>query len=242
MLERLLRLARARGAGPKGSMQDRSDYKSTWQQLARSADAAKTSVAGTADEEQFAITGAQTVDLLQKFVGVRPTDVILEVGCGVGRVGKFLAPICRQWIGTDISANMLRFARQRLQGLENVKLVELSGSALKEIPTASVDVVYCTIVFMHLFEWDRYRYVHDAHRVLRPGGRIFYDNMDIISPHGKMMFDHGLSLDPMARPAHLSMTSTGDELETYARWAGFTDIRVHRWADAWVGVAAIKAP
>jgi ubiquinone/menaquinone biosynthesis C-methylase UbiE len=217
-------LASARGSTPKGSMQDRSDYKTTWQQLARSADDAKKYVAGTADEEHFAIT-----------------DVILEVGCGVGRVGKFLAPICREWIGTDISANMLGFARQRLQGLENVKLVELSGSALKEIPSESVDVVYCTVVFMHLFEWDRYRYVHDAHRVLRPGGRIFYDNVDIISPYGKVIFDYALSLDPMARPAFLSMTSTGDELETYARWAGFTDIQVHRWDDAWVGIAAIKA-
>jgi SAM-dependent methyltransferase len=219
---------------------ERSDYKCTWQQLSSTEDAAKTFVSGTVDEAQFAATGAATVDLLRSFVGIHPTDVFLEIGCGVGRVGRALAPLCQTWIGTDISGNMVAHARRRLRDLPNVQVLELGGAALAEIPSESVDVVYCTVVFMHLYEWDRCRYVYEAYRVLKPGGRIFYDNVDVATSHGKRMFDEALSVEPRHRPPYMSMTSSGDELEAYARWAGFESIRVHRWHDAWVGVSAVK--
>lgn len=241
MLKILSRIARlpARAIGSP-LRRGRSNYKNTWQDLSSSEPMAKTFVSGTADEAHFTSTGQATVDLLREFVGIRASDVFLEIGCGVGRVGRALAPLCRTWIGSDISANMIGHARRRLHDLSNVQFVELSGTGLKEIPDTSVDVVYCTVVFMHLYEWDRCRYVYDAYRVLRPGGRVFYDNVDIASPHGKRTFDEALTLDPLHRPAHLSMTSSGDELEAYARWAGFEHIRVHRWHDAWVGVSAVK--
>jgi hypothetical protein len=69
---------------------------------------------------------------------------------------------------------------------------------------------------------------------------VFYDNVDIASDHGRQIFHDALTLDPRQRPAHLSMTSSGDELLAYARWAGFDNIQVHRWDGAWVGVAATK--
>jgi len=220
---------------------ERSDYKGTWQQLSSSENNAKRFVSGTADEEHFTTSGAATVEILRSFVAIQPTDVVLEIGCGVGRVGRALAPHCKTWIGTDISGNMVAHARRRLQDLPNVQVLELSGASLKEVPDESVDVVYSTVVFMHLYEWDRCRYVYEAYRVLRPGGRIFYDNVDVASAHGKRMFDEALTVDPRHRPAYMSMTSSGDELEAYARWAGFENISVHRWHDAWVAVSAVKA-
>lgn len=229
----------ARVAGG-GSITDRSNYKGTWQGLSTTETNAKRFVAGTADEDHFTSTGTATVELLRSFVGIHPTDVFLEIGCGVGRVGRALAPLCKTWVGTDISGNMVAHARHRLRDLANVQVTELSGAALKEIPSASADVVYSTVVFMHLYEWDRCRYVYDAFRVLKPGGRIFYDNVDVASAHGKRMFDEALAVDPSKRPAYMSMTSSGDELEAYARWAGFEHIAVHRWHDAWVGVSAVK--
>ena len=158
----------------------------------------------------------------------------------MGRVGKILSPLCAKWIGTDISSRMLEVAAQRLRGFPNVELIELGTVGLREIPDASVDMVYCTVVFMHLFEWDRYRYVHEAFRVLKPGGRCFFDNVDITSNHGWQVFMAGFAFDVENRPSHLSMTSVGDELHTYAIKARFTDVRVHRWDDAWVGVTGTK--
>jgi ubiquinone/menaquinone biosynthesis C-methylase UbiE len=93
---------------------------------------------------------------------------------------------------------------------------------------------------MHLYEWDRYRYILEAFRVLKPGGRCFFDNLDITSKRGWEMFMEGFSYPIDRRPAHLSMCSTGDELYTYAKKAGFERVEIHRWGDARVGVTGVK--
>ena len=142
----------------------------------------------------------------------------------------------------DISGRMLDVAKARLCGHANVELVELGSVGLSEISDASVDLVYCTVVFMHLLEWDRYRYVQEAFRVLKRGGRCFFDNIDITSTHGWKVFMDGFAHDVDRRPAHLSMVSTGDELRTYAVKAGFSRVMIHRWDDAWVGVVGVKDP
>ncbi len=221
--------------------EDRSNYKATWDRLARDFGRAKIAVTGQdVPEDELDRSGYHTVEILDRFVGIKSSDVFLEIGCGVGRVGKVLSPRCLKWFGTDISANMLRFAAERLKALGNVRLFELSAIGLKEVPDNSVDVVYCTVVFMHLYEWDRYRYVLEAFRVLKPGGRCFFDNIDLTSSHGWKVFMEAFSWDIQNRPAHLSMASTGEELLTYALRAGFEDVKVHRWDDAWVGVTGIK--
>lgn len=54
---------------------------------------------------------------------------------------------------------LLSHAARRLSGLKNIELVEFPESNLPLISDHSVDVVYCTVVFMHLDEWDRYEYI-----------------------------------------------------------------------------------
>ncbi len=222
------------------TLRDRSNYRTTWQRLSSTFGHAKTAVAGYTDEDELDRSGSHTVEILDRLVGINPSDIDLEIGCGVGRVGKILSPRCLKWIGTDISRRMLQYAAKRLRGMPNVDLLELGAVGLKEVSADSVDVVYCTVVFMHLYEWDRYTYVQEAFRVLKPGGRCFFDNLDITSSHGWKVFTEGCSFDINRRPAHLSMVSTGEELQTYALRAGFREVRVHRWDDAWVGVTGRK--
>jgi len=220
MLRRFLKRGQPAATPP------RSAYKSVWNSLGDTESRAKLHVIGSEREEDFAHTGAETRGVLEKTVGVRPGDTILEIGCGVGRVGQVLAPICRQWIGCDVSGNMIAHASRRLQAFPNVKLVEISGFDLKPIPDQSIDVVYCTVVFMHLDEWDRYNYVLEAHRVLRPGGRVYIDNFSLCSDEGWGVFEtHRTLFPPDQRPSHISKSSTPQELETYLRRAGFSDVQ-----------------
>jgi len=136
---------------------------------------------------------------------------------------------------------MLRYAQERLAGFKNVRFVELSGYDLRSIEDASVDLVYCTVVFMHLDEWERYNYILEACRVLRPGGRIFIDNFNLCSDEGWGIFETHRQLPPRARPPHMARASTLLEIDAYLqRASGFEDIQV-RENGAWIQAYAVRS-
>lgn len=212
-------------------------YKDVWQALAASQEGAAAYVSGYEDEEKMYAAADDTLQILRETVGVRDSDTFLEIGCGVARVGRSLAPFVKEWIGCDVSREMLRIAARKLTGIDNTRLVEVSGYDLSPIPSASVDVVYCTVVFMHLDEWDRYNYCLEAMRVLRPGGRFYCDNANIASEEGWAMFeDLRHKFPPQARPPHSSRCSSVPELETFLSRAGYEDWQVKTrpmWVYGW---------
>jgi SAM-dependent methyltransferase len=219
--------AHARWRRSAGTLGERSAYKKVWDRQAEDLDVASLAVSGHMDEATMDLTARGFIDTLRTTVGLYPNDVVLEIGCGIGRIGKPLSRECLNWFGADISGGMLGHAAARLRGLPNATLVELSTVGLQEFPADAFDLVYCTIVFMHLFEWDRYRYVEEAFRVLRPGGRCYFDNYPLDSAHGWNVFTEGSRYPLERRPAHISMSSTREELGIYLAKAGFTDVRVH---------------
>lgn len=184
-------------------------------------------VSGTEDEATIETSGVGTSEFLLKNVGIDPNDVVLEIGCGIGRVGKCLAPRCRRWIGADVSPRMLAFAAERLREFPNVEFVELSGNDLRPIADNSIDLVYCTVVFMHLESWDRYAYVKEAFRVLRPGGKLYVDNVDLCSDGGWAIFETHRRFPIDQRPDHITVCSTPQELQEYLKRAGFEAIESH---------------
>jgi|KBSSwiStaDraftv2_1062776.scaffolds.fasta_scaffold601340_1 ubiquinone/menaquinone biosynthesis C-methylase UbiE len=218
---------------------NRYEYKAVWTAFAETEQGARAQVIGDVDEDYILEAAEETRRWLEETVAIKSDDVILEIGCGIGRVGQVLAPRCKRWIGCDVSLNMLGFARQRLAAFDNVDFVEISGFDLSPIPSNSVDVVYCTVVFMHLDEWDRYNYILEASRVLRKGGRIFVDNFNLRTEEGWMVFDGQRRIHPQQRPAAISKSSTPQELEVYLRQAGFQDIRIREQA-TWVQAYAVK--
>jgi ubiquinone/menaquinone biosynthesis C-methylase UbiE len=218
----------------------RSEYKKVWSALSTTEEQAKLHVLGVTDEAALQSTGEETLRFLQESVGIRKDDVVLEIGCGIGRVGRMVAPLCRKWIGCDVASNMLSLTAERLKDLPGIELRELSGYDLTGIGDASVDVVYCTVVFMHLEPWDRYNYVLEAYRVLQPGGRVYVDNINLCSEGSWKVFEtHRASFPPQNRPAHMTHNSTPQEIETYLIRAGFGDVRI-RTDDDWIRASGIK--
>ena len=217
----------------------RSEYKRVWSALSTTHDQAKLHVIGVSDEDALRTTGEQTLGFLQESVGIRRDDVVLEIGCGIGRVGRFVAPLCRKWIGCDVASNMLSLTAKRLKDLSNVELVEISGYNLSGVADASVDVVYCTVVFMHLESWDRYNYVSEAFRALRLGGRIYVDNINLCSDGGWKVFETHRAFSPANRPPHMTQNSTPQEIETYLKRAGFAEVRI-RTDDDWIRAWGLK--
>ncbi len=225
-----------------GSVAPRADYKATWQAAAVDVDSAKLAVSGYTSEAEYERTAHQNVENFRATVGIQPDDEILEIGCGVGRVGTALAPLCKRWVGADVSSNMLQHARERLSAHDNVELVELSGWDLGPIASESLDLVYSTVVFMHLDEWERYSYIAEAFRVLRPGGRLYVDNFNLCSDPGWAFFtEMATNYHPLGRPPNISKSSTPDEMRTYFERAGFEAIKVLSSPDIlWMSVHGKK--
>jgi ubiquinone/menaquinone biosynthesis C-methylase UbiE len=230
----------ARWQDSMSSLGQRSEYKEVWNRQTQNLDVASLAVGGFMDEASMELTSRFSVDVLKFTVGVGADDVVLEIGCGIARVGKSLSRECLHWFGADISGGMLGHAAERLRERPNTTLVELATVGLQEFPAGAFDLVYCTIVFMHLLEWDRYRYVQEAFRVLRPGGRCYFDNFHLGSATGWELFRAGASLPLDGRPAHISMSSTREELRTYLRKAGFEDIRVYELPNELAAVVGRK--
>ena len=217
----------------------RSDYKRSWIAAAKTKSQASHSVAATDDAAELDRSGKATTQFLLDHVGIDAADVVLEIGCGVGRVGKHVAPRCKRWIGADVSPNMLQFAAENLSEFRNVEFVELSGYDLKAIESGSIDLVYCTVVFPHLSQWDRYSYVVEAFRVLRPGGKLYVDGVNLCSDAGWKVFQDHRAIPPLERIPEIGECCTPQELTEYLKRAGFTSIQV-KPGDELVSVWGLK--
>lgn len=218
----------------------RRRYSEVWDALAASPSLARTAACGHESERRLRHSAATPVNNLIELVDVRAEDDILEIGCGVARIGLELAPRCRTWTGTDISANMLATAQERLRGTNNTRLIKLRGIGLDELESNSFDLVYLTNMLSHLDEMDRWRYAKDAFRVLRPGGRLLIDNIDIESEEGWAAFLRtAVASQDSERPPYLPTPSTAAELRTYALRAGFHRVLAHKRAPL-VVLTAVK--
>jgi SAM-dependent methyltransferase len=75
---------------------------------------------------------------------------ILEIGCGVGRITKYLAAVFGEVYATDVSGEMIRQATRRLAASTNVTFQETNGETFPEFNDESFDVVFAAYVFQHI--------------------------------------------------------------------------------------------
>jgi SAM-dependent methyltransferase len=126
-----------------------------------------------ADDAAFWETGSRDLDYLLSSVDARidPTDDLVEIGCGVGRMTRVLAELAASVVAIDISAEMLARARSLNPGLENVRWIVGDGSSLTGVDDRSVDACVSFVVFQHIPDPRiTLAYVREIGRVLRPGG------------------------------------------------------------------------
>lgn len=117
-----------------------------------------------------------------------PDAVVLEVGCGMGAFGHFLAPEVKEYHGADISSSMIQHARTNLSGFSNVSLHELQRCDLRLFPDAKFDAVIFEAVLIHMDREDAFRYMEETFRVLRPGGRAYFMFHSLLAPSGFELF------------------------------------------------------
>ena len=79
----------------------RRQYAEVWNSLASSPREARAATSGEPEESGLRRSAAAVHDRLTELAGIHWEDDILEIGCGVGRIGFGLAPHCRSWTGAD---------------------------------------------------------------------------------------------------------------------------------------------
>lgn len=95
--------------------------------------------------------------------------VALEIGCGIGRLARSMAAEFREYIGVDVSPEMIR--KVRSYRIPRATFHTVSGADLAEIPAGSVDFVLSFAVFQHVPDKAAiFSYFAETARVLRHGG------------------------------------------------------------------------
>lgn len=201
-------------------------YKDFWNRQASSAEAAISAVDGSQSEDVVQHTGRWSAAQVRAALNIGTEDKVLELGCGIGRIGRELAPHCRFWTGVDISENMIDFAGERMAHLDNIAFHRLERTSLEMLDSNSIDKAYSIAVFCHMDKEDLYLYMQELNRVVRPGGTIFVETWNLAHPIGWRRWayeplvwsraDHSQRKD-VAR----NQFCTAEEFELYVSHAGF---------------------
>lgn len=106
---------------------------------------------------------------------LEPGDIVLELGCGYGRVALELAKVAPRIVGIDTSVESLDLARKTAGVGSTCQFVEMDALDL-QFPDHEFDVVVCVQNGICAFGVDQLRLIGEALRVTRPGGRVLFSS------------------------------------------------------------------
>jgi SAM-dependent methyltransferase len=141
-----------------------------------------------ADLDRFWASGSQSLDMMLDMLDARiePSDSVVEIGCGVGRVTRVLADRSSQVRAFDVSKEMIERARELNPHLDNVEWIVGDGRSLDPIPDESATVAHSFVVFQHIPDPEiTLNYIREMGRVLRPGGWAFFQISNAPAIHEK---------------------------------------------------------
>lgn len=219
-------------------------YETRWDLSSATPEAAMLAVDGSASEEVLTRSGRWTARQVAAALDLQPGDRVLELGCGVGRIGRELAGRCAEWHGTDISRNMLDSAAARLEGIDNVHLHKLERTSLEAFADDHFDKIYCVAVLIHMDKEDQFLYLQEMARVLKPGGLAYLEAWNLASPVGwkrwMMEVGHWAASDQSRRKdISRNQFNHPEEFRLYMEQAGLQPVRTY--ADtAWIQAIATR--
>lgn len=128
---------------------------------------------------------------LLKHLGLQPEHRLIDVGCGSGRLASQLANyLSGEYVGIDVVPDLFQYAQNRC-ARDDWRFYAAPGTTIPE-PDQSADFIVFFSVFTHLQFEETYRYLKDAKRVLKPGGKIVFSFLEFRIPSHWNIFEASL--------------------------------------------------
>ncbi len=112
--------------------------------------------------------------ILPLFGLLDPAWVVGDLGAGTGGLVALLAPFVDRVVGVDRSAEMMRVAARRLEGVANA---ELRRGDLEHLPLDDGELDLAVLALALHYVVDPPDVLAEARRVVRPGGRLIVVDM-----------------------------------------------------------------
>lgn len=217
-------------------------YKSFWDHQAATPEGALAGVDGSASEDVVRMTGRFAATQLKTSLALSGEQRVLELGCGVGRIGRELAGHFRSWHGVDISEHMISVAKERLGDVSDVSFSLLDRSALSGLEDDAFDRAYSIAVLCHMDKEDLFLYLKELKRVVTAGGLIHVETWNLNHPMGwrrwEFEVNHWSNCDQRERKnVSRNQFCTADEFRLYAQRAGL-DVLLLNNNSPWLQIVA----
>jgi SAM-dependent methyltransferase len=118
-------------------------------------------------------TTVEIVEKLREWHLLGPEIAVLDIGCGIGRIERALAPHVARITGIDVSSAMIAEAKQRCRDIANAEFAVCSGSNLEDIAADRFGLILAVDAFPYLVaagDAIAARHVADAAALLDAGG------------------------------------------------------------------------
>lgn len=159
---------------------------------------------------------------------------VLEVGCGVGRMAKYVAPLCRSYLGVDVSPTYVAEARRRCADRPNARFEVCDGLSLPAAADgAAFDMAFSAGVLIHVPKAVALAWFSAVTPRLRVGGEFRFQLLaDETDPEGIEVPVTTAITDGEIAAEQSAMESDREDEEALHR---SEDYLGHRWryAEAW---------
>lgn len=157
----------------------------------------------------------QVIEQFQRDTGIQHFQSGLDIGCGAGLSTKALKAICTNVIGTDISPEMIRVAREVCAQEQNVTYLVSSAENLS-LENVRADIVTAA----GAIQWiDRDQFLPKLHPLMKAGGYLLiYDFAISDTMTGNPAYTdwwHGQYLIKFPKPYRNETVWTNDDVKPY---------------------------
>ncbi|MBL7128188.1 MAG: methyltransferase domain-containing protein [Ignavibacteria bacterium] len=106
---------------------------------------------------------------------IKPSDKVLELGCGYGRILLKLAAKAKTVVGIDNSGESILLAKDILKDFKNCQVFEMDDKKL-DFPDNYFDKVLCLQNGLSAFKLNKRNLIKETLRVTRIGGSSFFSS------------------------------------------------------------------